>query len=60
MFLDLSIISPIRETSSDLGAKRRRREREKTQKVLPRRPNQGPLDGEEASRQRGKALNAYA
>lgn len=60
MFLDLNLISPIRETNSTQGAKRRREEREKTQKVLPRRDNHGSPHEDPAEREKGRGLNAYA
>lgn len=59
MLLDLSLITPVRETSSELQAKRRRQERDKAQRVQPRGEGEEPPPQGDGSRPQGKALNAY-
>lgn len=60
MLLDISLISPIKEGASAEGAKRRRQDRERKQKVMPRREIAGPLNQDDPARPQGRALNAYA
>jgi hypothetical protein len=59
MLMDMSLITPIRETSSELEAKRRRQERDKSQRVQPRREGEEPPPQGDGGRPQGKALNAY-
>jgi|GEM_PF-5312022 hypothetical protein len=60
MLVDISLISPIRDTASSQGARRRREEKQANQKVLPRRQNReaNPEDRQSPDRERG--VNAYA
>ncbi len=44
MLLDMSLITPISESAAEIRAKRRRQERDKPQKVLPRRHSDEPLN----------------
>ncbi|MFH1061043.1 MAG: hypothetical protein V1797_20455 [Pseudomonadota bacterium] len=60
MLVDIALISPIRDTASSQGAKRRREERESSQKVLPRRQNREPLNQDQAPRGNNRGVNAYA
>ncbi len=59
MLLDMSLITPISESAAEIRAKRRRQERDKPQKVLPRRHSDEPLNQDENRRPKGNALNAY-
>ncbi|MFH1036301.1 MAG: hypothetical protein V1806_17525 [Pseudomonadota bacterium] len=59
MLADLSKLAPIRDTPSSSGAPRRRQDKTSTQKVLPRRENQGSGQEEKAGQERGRGLNAY-
>ncbi|MFZ5585511.1 MAG: hypothetical protein ACOZHQ_06245 [Thermodesulfobacteriota bacterium] len=60
MLVDIGLISPIRDTASSQGAKRRREERERSQKVLPRRQNREALNQDQPSRGKDRGVNAYA
>ena len=60
MLADMNIISPLREASSSSGAQRRREDKLRAQKVLPRQQNDSPLNKERDEQDRGRGLNAYA
>jgi hypothetical protein len=59
MLMDMNLITPIRQTNSDLEAKRRRQEKDKAQRVLPRREGEPPPDQGNPGRSKGKSLSAY-
>lgn len=59
MLLDTNLITPIRETNSELGAKRRRQEKDKAQRVQPRREGEQPPAQGDGDRPKGRALSAY-
>lgn len=60
MLVDISLISPIRDTASSQGARRRREEKEANQKVLPRRQNREAKADDRQSQTREPGVNAYA
>ena len=60
MLADINLITPIRESASSSGAQRRREDKLRSQKVLPRRQNDSPLNEESPARDKGKGLDAYA
>ena len=60
MLVDIAMISPIRDTASSQGARRRREEKEANQKVLPRRQNREASADERQSQTREQGVNAYA
>lgn len=60
MLVDISLISPVKEGASAEGVKRRQKDRERSQKVLPRRQVSAPLNQDESAKPQGRALNAYA
>ena len=59
MFLDMNLIAPVRESNSDLGAKRRRQEREDSRKVTPAKGGERHKDEGEPREPKGQALSAY-
>lgn len=60
MLVDISLISPIRDTASSRGARRRREEKEANQKVLPRRDNRPANSEDRQPPARERGVNAYA
>ncbi len=60
MLVDIALISPIRDTASSQGAKRRREEKEANQKVMPRRHNREANGEERQTQARERGVNAYA
>lgn len=59
MLADMNLILPIRESASEMKAKRQRQDRVRIQKVLPRRGSDEPMNQDENRRPKGNSLNAY-
>ena len=60
MLADVNLITPVRESATANGAKRRREDRLKVQKVLPRRQNEDLANEDQQGQNKGAGLNAYA
>lgn len=60
MLADMSKLSPIKEATTSSGVLRRRQDKARSQKVLPRERSSGAANEDKAGRERGRGLNAYA
>lgn len=60
MLADLNHILPLRETEPTPAAQRRREDRRRAQKVLPRRTTAPPLNQEKGKKDQSGTLNRYA
>lgn len=60
MLLDVKLITPIRETNSELEAKRRRQERDKAPRGQGRREGEDEQPSAQGGSSSGTALSTYA